>query len=317
MQVWWDPEKWRQEQLQKAGPLALTIGNFDGVHLGHQELLKTTVEKAKAMQGYSLLLTFHPHPAEFLHPEKKHVRLFTLEDQQAQLQKLGLNGVLRQPFSRAFSELTAAQFLQDYMMKYFQPKAVVIGHDFHFGAHRQGDFKMLQSFCADQKIDLKMIPAKQIDGEVVSTSKIRQSLLRGELRLAEKMLGRPYYLKGIVEKGEARGRLLGFPTANIKPDVDFYPRMGVYVCEVTQSLKPNVKRRAVMNVGLNRTFVEGDHQPIKAEVHLLDFAEDLYGQTLHVELCEYLREEKKFPSLDELKKQIALDAQTAREWVRR
>lgn len=314
MQVWMDPEICRQELARAAKPVALTIGNFDGVHKGHQELLKKTVQAARQMQGFSLLLTFHPHPAQILTPEKKHVRLFTLQDQQEQLKKIGLDGVMRQPFSREFSEISAPDFLEHFILKNFQPKHIVVGHDFVFGSHRQGNFELLKAFCERRKIKLELVPALKIGNEIVSTSKIRHWLLQGDLQMAEALLGRRYYLKGIVEKGEARGRTLGFPTANIKPDVDFYPRMGVYVCEVFLPEAPEVPLRAVMNLGLNRTFVEGDHQPIKAEVHILGFSQDIYGRTIQVDLCEYLREEKKFSSIEELKKQIAIDAEKARNW---
>ncbi len=315
MQVWWDPEKWRQDQQANgAKPVALTLGNFDGVHKGHQKLLKNVVDAARAIGGQSLLLTFHPHPAQILAPEKKHVRLFNIRDQQQELAKHGLDGILRQAFSREFSEVSAPEFLEDYILKYFQPRYITVGQDFAFGAHRQGNQALLKAFCERRKIKLELVPALKIGSETVSTSNIRRHLLAGELREAESMLGRRYYLQGVVEKGAARGRVLGFPTANIKPDVDFFPRMGVYICEVLRWPDPAKRFRAVMNVGLNRTFVEGDHQPIKAEVHLLDFSEDLYGQTLQVELCQYLREEKKFGSIDELKNQIQADVESARRW---
>lgn len=315
MQVWSDPLKCQQELSRLQKPVALTIGNFDGVHKGHQELLKRVVQFTESTQGYPLLLTFHPHPIQILAPEKHHVRLFTLEDQQEQMEKAGLKGIMRQPFSRQFSEIPAPDFLEHYLLKYFQPRLIVVGHDFAFGAHRQGNSDLLKAFCDRRKIKLEQVPASQIDGEVISTSHIRRCLLQGQLELAEKMLGRKYFLKGVVEKGASRGRTLGFPTANIRPDVDFYPRMGVYVCQVSRPGVSERKRRAVMNLGLNRTFVEGDHQPIKAEVHILDFSEDLYGQTLKVELCHYLREERKFSSVEELKAQISLDSEKAREWM--
>lgn len=314
MKVWMDPELWLKARQEMKKPVALTIGNFDGVHRGHQALLQATTEAAQKWQGISVLLTFHPHPAQILAPEKQHVRLFTLEDQQEQLALRGLDAVLRQPFSREFSEISAPDFLEHFLLKYFQPKFMAVGHDFRFGSHRQGTLELLSVFCEKHKIQLQVIQALKVGEDVVSTSKIRQSLLQGDPRKAEKLLGRKYYLKGVVEKGVSRGRQLGFPTANIKPDVDFYPRMGVYICDVMKSDALDKKLRAVMNVGLNRTFVEGGHQPIKAEVHILDFSQDLYGQTLKVELCEYLREEKKFPSIEELKSQIGADVEKARAW---
>ena len=251
---------------------------------------------------------------KILKPEKKHVRLFTLEDQQSELERWGLRGLYRQAFSREFSELSADDFLHGYLMKIFQPRALIVGHNFQFGAHRLGTLELLKDFCDRHQITLRVIPAFNIESEVVSTSRIRQHLLAGQLAAAEKMLGRRYYIEGVVEKGEARGRQLGFPTANIRPDIDFYPRMGVYVCLVHISAQSTSPLRAVMNVGLNRTFVEGDHHPIKAEVHLLDFNQDLYGQTLKVELCHYLRDEKKFASVGDLKLQIAADIESARRW---
>jgi riboflavin kinase/FMN adenylyltransferase len=323
MQVWTNSENWAKEKesekdslkgAQGSVPIVMTIGNFDGVHCGHQELLKKTVQKAREINGFSLLLTFHPHPAQILAPERKHKRLFSLEDQQEQLIRQGLDGVFRQDFSREFSEIPANDFLENYILKEFHPAHLVVGHDFHFGAHRKGTLELLQSFCQKHRISLELVPALKIEQKIVSTSQIRQQLLDGNVQLAKALLGRSYYLQGIVEKGEARGRQLGFPTANIRPDVDFYPKMGVYVCQV-HGAEPNGKvLRAVMNLGMNRTFVEGDHHPIKAEVHILDFEKDLYGQKIKVELLHYLREEKKFASLEELKTQIQRDVQTARSW---
>lgn len=290
---------------------ALTIGNFDGVHLGHQELLRRAVTAAQQQGLFSMLLTFYPHPVRILAPEKQHTRLFSLEDQQERLAFHGLQGVLRQPFSREFSETPALEFLQNYLLKYFQPRVLVVGHDFSFGAHRMGNLRLLENFCERQNIVLEAVFPLKVDDEIVSTSRIREDLLNGNLARSEKMLGRKYYLKGIVEKGEMRGRQIGFPTANIRPDVDFFPKTGVYACQVR--LPDSRYQKAVMNIGMNRTFVEGDHNPIKAEVHLLDFSEDLYGQTLKVELCQYLREERKFPSIQELSLQIARDIVKARE----
>ncbi len=313
MQVWTNLTSW-----QVKSPLVLTIGNFDGVHLGHQELLQKAIRKAQAMGGFSLLLTFHPHPAQILAPERKHKRLFSLQDQQEQLILQNLDGVVRQDFSREFSEISASEFLENYIWKEFHPRALIVGHDFQFGAHRKGTFELLKSFCEQHQIELELVPALKVGGKVVSTSQIRRHLLEGQVQEAQVLLGRPYYLQGIVERGEARGRLLGFPTANIRPDVDFFPKMGVYVCQVHGATRENEKNgaplRAVMNLGLNRTFVEGDHHPIKAEVHLLNFSADLYGQKLKVELLAYLREEKKFSGIEELTSQIRIDSEKARNW---
>src|SRR6185312_5392703 len=290
-------------------PVALTIGNFDGVHRGHQELLRRVIDWARLREGSSLLLTFYPHPLQVLHPEKKHVRLFDQEDQREQLDKMGLTGVLQQSFSRDFSQMSGADFLEKYLLKFFQPQCLVVGHDFSFGQNREGHQQLLQAFCQQKGIELQIVDPLRVSGAVASTSKIREALLSGNLELARELLGRNYYLRGVIEKGDARGRTLGFPTANIKPAVDFFPKIGVYACRATVG---GITDSAVTNIGLNRTFGEGESHPIKVEAHLLGFQGNIYGKTMKPELMQYLREEKKFSGIEELKTQIALDAEAAK-----
>lgn len=294
-------------------PLSVVIGNFDGVHLGHQKLIEASVDWAKEHQGSSMVLTFHPHPLTVLHPEKMHTRIFDLEDQKKQIKAAGANGVFLQPFSREFSEFTSDMFLNDFLFKSFQPDQIVVGFDFSFGKGRSGTQEMLKKFCDQHKIHLKIVQPFTIQGEKVSTSAVRHALQSGELKKAEKFLGRPYYLKGIVIKGEQRGRLLGFPTANIKPVVDFFPKTGVYA---TVTRRKGIEYPSVTNIGLNRTFVDGDFQPIKVETFLFDFNENLYGEEIEVVLKHYLREEKKFPSFEDLKNQIAVDSEQARQLLK-
>jgi riboflavin kinase/FMN adenylyltransferase len=306
---WWTDVQEIQDIRQ---PVALTIGNFDGVHRGHQELLRRVVDFATLKGGSSVLLTFYPHPLQVLHPERKHVRLFDQEDQREQLAKSGLSGVFLQSFSRDFSEMSAPDFLENYLLKFFHPRCLVVGHDFSFGQHRQGHHDLLRAFCERRGIELQIVPPLKIDGVIASTSKIREALLNGDLELAKNLLGRNYFIQGVVEKGDARGRTLGFPTANIRPAVDFYPKIGVYACRATLAGdKSATVFKAVTNIGLNRTFVEGENHPIKVEAHLLNYQGDLYGKTMKLELIDYLREEKKFSSIDELKAQIARDAEQA------
>jgi len=290
-------------------PLSIVIGNFDGVHLGHQKLIQASIEWAKEHAGYSMVLTFHPHPMTVLHPEKMHTRIFDLEDQKNQIQKYGAHGVFLQPFSREFSEFSSEIFMNEFIWKGFRPAHLVVGFDFSFGKGRTGSIEILQKFCNEHGISLKVVPPFTVQGEKVSTTAVRSALLSGELKKAEKFLGRPYYLKGVVIKGEQRGRLLGYPTANIKPVVDFYPKTGVYA---TLTKRKGVLFPSVTNVGLNRTFVDGDSQPIKVETYLFDFHEDIYGEEIEIILRQYLREEKKFPSIEDLKKQIGDDVTEAR-----
>jgi riboflavin kinase / FMN adenylyltransferase len=299
------------EQLPSDGlPLSLIIGNFDGVHKGHQQLVSASVKWANQNKGRSVVLTFHPHPVSVLFPGKKHTRLFDLVDQKNELQRLAVDGVFLQSFTREFSQLSADEFLQDFVVKTFHPQHIVVGFDFFFGRERQGTTELLKAFCKNKNIEVTVMPPFQIAGEKVSTSAIRQALLDGDLDKARLFLGREYYVKGIVQKGEGRGRTLGFPTANIKPVVDFYPKTGVYA---TMTKRRGQRYHSVTNIGLNRTFVEGDMQPIKVETFIFDFNESIYGEEIEVDLLYYLREEQKFPSVQHLMDQIGKDVIEAKK----
>lgn len=297
--------------------MAITIGNFDGIHWGHRKLLESVRDYCKNEDALGFLLTFDPHPVQILSPEKKHVRLFTLKDQQELVASFGLRGILRQSFSREFSQISAEQFMQDYLLKKIQAQFIAVGSNFHFGAFRSGNKEMLSQFCQQQNIELSLQNQVLINDEVVSTSNIRKYLHQGKPEIAKEFLGRNYYLEGIVVKGEGRGRQLGFPTANIEPEVDFLPAQGVYVCRVSFHTTLGLRSeelRAVMNIGTNKTFHEGDAMPFKFEVHILDFKADLYGQRMKVELLKFLRPEMKFDSKESLKRQIDLDIENARNF---
>lgn len=317
MKVFSDPQlfqSWRQAQIpQKVS--YLTIGNFDGVHRGHQELVRQTLAlKAADPDGLSVVLSFFPHPVEVLRPERKHSRLFTVQDQQEQLSAYGIEVILRQPFSRSFSQMSAHEFLYDYLLKFFSPRGLVVGHDFSFGSDRQGRVSDLEKFCQKEGIQLVIVrPQTSSLGQIISTSAVRQALQKSELPLVSEYLGRPYYIRGIVEKGDQRGRQLGFPTANIRSETDFHPNLGVYAVKVSADFLGEASLPGVMNIGYNKTFKDGDLHPIKMEVHLLNFTGDLYGRILKVELIDYLRPEIKFSSLTELVDQIKLDIAKAKE----
>ena len=287
----------------------LTIGNFDGVHRGHQKLIAEVVRVAKTLPGQAGLITFHPHPLQVLFPEKNHHRLFDLDDQKHQLEKCGLDFAWVQAFSREFSELSSEEFLENFLWKFFRPNTLIVGYDFSFGRDRQGGREELKSFCEQKKIHFEVMTAERENGEVISTSLIRKNLQAGKLEVVENLLGRKYYLKGIVERGEQRGKLLGIPTANIHPVVESYPRLGVYV---TRTKCQGQWLPSVTNIGMNRTFVEGDLNPVKVETHLLDWSKDIYGSEIQIELLQFIRDEKKFDSIDALKKQIHADIAFAR-----
>lgn len=292
----------------------VTLGNFDGVHRGHQELLISLTSEAKAFSVPSVVVTFDPHPVQVLYPDRKLEKLFDSDDQFEQLSQWGVDYCLVQKFSKEFSEISAEDFLQDYLFKTLRPKTLVVGHDFSFGNNRQGQLKDLEVFCSAQGIKLIIIPPLKLDGRIVSSSRIREGLKSGQLEDVLQCLKRPYYYKGQVVKGLARGRTIGVPTANIEPLVSFQPKYGVYFCDVWVIKSPQEIRKCqgITNIGVNPTV--GHDLKLKVETHLFDFFEDIYGVTLRVELKKFHREEKKFSDFQVLKEQIHLDIQSAKDY---
>lgn len=301
-----------KELNQDIAASVVTIGNFDGVHLGHQELIKTVYREAQAEGVGGVVYTFHPHPVKVLHPERPTQRLFDLKDQKEQFEKMGMRFVVVEPFTVEFSKTPPDQFISNFIFEKLKPKCLVVGHDFSFGSDRQGNLSYLESFCRLKGIKLIIIPPFRLNGMVVSSTQIREALQTGDVAKAESYLGRDYYLRGHVEEGFRRGRTIGVPTANITPDVEFIPRRGVY-CTFTKvqgHLYPSIT-----NIGYNPTFSEeGKVSPLKIESHLLDFNAHLYGQEVEVVLKKFIRDERKFAGLEELKAQIHQDIATARAW---
>lgn len=284
--------------------IALTIGNFDGVHRGHRDLIARLT--GSGLESY--VITFEPHPLEVLYPERQHKRLFSFEDQEVELKKLGIKKVIVQNFTREFARTPPREFLEKDIFKKNQPQLIVVGHDFAFGSEKSGHHDLLKEVAQDHQCRVEIVPAFKEQGEVISSSLIRRALLEGEVEKAMRLLGRPYYLQGTVEHGESRGRQIGFPTANLKPEVPFVPKMGVYM---THAEINGRQWQSVTNIGINKTFVGEGPAPVKIETHILNMNEDLYGKKIKIEFVHYLREEKKFSSIDELKQQIQKDIQQA------
>lgn len=299
---------------QLNSPLAasvVTIGNFDGVHLGHQQLIDTVVREAKHFGVPSVVYTFHPHPVKVLHPERATYRLFDLKDQTEQFAERGIEHVIIEEFTKDFSQVSADDFLENYIEAFLHPKTLVVGHDFSFGAERAGNLKFLEDYCSRRGIRLIIIPPFRVEGHLVSSSQIRECLKNGEVEKASSLLGRTYYMRGHVEKGFQRGRTIGVPTANVHPDVEFMPRLGVY-CTLTKfggHFHPSVT-----NIGVNPTFQQQGSSPVKIETHLFDFNAQLYGLEVEVYLLHFMRDEMKFSGLDELKVQIAKDIAETRRY---
>lgn len=299
------------QEIQKAYPASVvTIGNFDGVHLGHQQLIETVVREAHHFGVPGVVYTFHPHPVKVLHPERPTHRLFDLKDQQEQFEKKGIDLVILENFTEDFSKVSPQTFLDHYIYSRLRPKTLVVGHDFSFGMGREGNIPFLEEYCAQKEIRLIIIPPFKKDNMVVSSSLIRENLRSGDVETANELLGRTYYLRGPVEHGFKRGRTIGVPTANVHPDVEFVPRHGVYCTTVVYKGKCYP---SIANIGVNPTFVNKGVQ-IKTEVHIFDFNEDIYGQEIEIYLHHFIRDERKFTGIEELKSQIQDDMNFARKY---
>ncbi len=281
---------------QKFNATALTIGNFDGVHLGHQELIRIV----KSFGQRSVVMTFSPHPVRVLFPNKNLKKICTADQLSSQMESLGVETLVVEPFTLEFAQTPPENFL-DQILKILNPQHVVVGYDFSFGADRKGSIDLLRQMG----FNLNVVEALKIDGQVVSSNSVRQFLSDGNVERAQLFLGRPYEMVGRVIKGEGRGRQLGYPTANLKTFSELIPKTGVYITRV------NSQYEGVTNVGYAPTVVERT-EPL-VEVHLFDYNQNLYDTDLRVEFLARIRDEKKFGSLDELKKQIAEDSNFARD----
>ena len=299
---------WGDDQIDPSAKGAiLAMGNFDGVHLGHQELLKNARLWAGEKNCPAVVLTFEPHPLSILRPP--HLRLFDLDDQQAQFKKAQMDGVVYLTFSRDFSELSAEEFLEKIILQKFNPRGIVVGFNFRFGAGRKGTVELLQEWGKKNNCEVHVISSFQIGEGIVSTSEIRKALLAGDVSRARLFLSRPFALQGIVVHGDSRGGRIGFPTANLHLEKVMTPAWGVYA---THTLIGGKVFPSVSHLGPLPTF--GDNV-VRLETHLLGFSGDLYGQTLKVEFIEKIRGVQKFNSVDELREQIQKDIQTAKNFL--
>ena len=286
---------------------ALTIGNFDGVHLGHQAILRHLRTKADELHLPMVVMLFEPQPREYFCAENAPARLMRLRDKLRYLKQAGVDMVIVAKFDGTFADLPAQQFIEDWLVRKLNVKFLSIGDDFKFGAKRQGNFALLQQ--AGEKFGF-IVEANRsfcLDKLRISSTAIREALANDDLTLAEKLLGRPYRILGCVIHGNELGRTIGFPTANIRLHRQVNPVKGVYAVRVR--LKSGAFFNGVANIG-TRPTINGVHQLLEA--HLFDFQGDIYGQWLEVELCHKIRNEMKFASFDDLKNQIAKDVETAK-----
>jgi riboflavin kinase/FMN adenylyltransferase len=287
----------------------VTMGNFDGVHRGHQALIAKLIEKANVLQAPSTIITFEPLPKEYFGRDQSVPRLTRWREKFYAFEKSGIDNVLVLHFDEKLANLSAEDFVKQVLCDGLAIRHIIIGDDFRFGCRRQGDFHYLQNAGKQYGFTVEDIPTLIVDDERVSSTRVREALITANHPLAEKLLGRPYTLQGQVIHGDQRGRMLGFPTANICLHRRVTPVRGVYSVRLH-----GIDQRGlagVANVGVRPTL---DGTRSLLEVHLFDFDRDIYGKQVSVEFCEKIRDEKRFESLDLLKEQIWKDAAMAREF---
>jgi riboflavin kinase/FMN adenylyltransferase len=297
------------EQLNICSPV-LTIGTFDGVHLGHQKIIDRLNHEAEMIGGESVLFTFYPHPRMVIYPETHGLKLLqTQEEKLSKLAEKGLQNTIVYPFDFEFSRLSAVEFVRDFLVNKLHVKKLVIGYDHQFGRNREGTIEFLKNICDVYDFEVIEIPAKEIDEVNVSSTKIRDALLNGEVSRAADFLGEAYSLNGNVVAGDQVGRTIGFPTANleIEDPTKLIPANGVYA---VTCIVDGAKVQGMMNIGFRPSV--SDKLKLKLEVHLLDFSRDIYGQNLEVSFVSRIRDERKFSGVEELKEQLKSDEVTAR-----
>jgi riboflavin kinase/FMN adenylyltransferase len=292
------------------GKSVLTIGNFDGVHLGHQDLLRNVHEHAFRIGGLPMALTFRPHPYFVLRPSDAPQLINTYEEKIELLGTYGIQCVMEEPFSREFSNITPEEFVKKHLIENLGTQVLYLGYDFAFGKARSGSVDTLKRLAEENGIEIHVVPARKIGEKTVSSSLIRKSLEAGDIAFVNQCLGRKFFLRGLVWRGEGRGRTIGVPTANMQTVQRKYPRVGVYA---TRTLWRGKHYPSVSNVGYNPTFKgDADDLPLKIETHLFDFEADMYGDEIQVDFLSFLRTEKKFAGVQELLAQMQLDFAAAR-----
>lgn len=287
-----------------------TLGSFDGVHLGHQAILRQLIDLAKQTHLPSLVIIFEPQPQEFFFGDKAPARLMRLREKVQALLELGVNRVLCLSFNDHLRSLSASDFIEEVLIKGIDVKHLVIGDDFRFGCDRRGDFSLLQSAGKQKGFSVTDTVTLEMDGERVSSTRIRQCLEAGDFAAAEKLLGKPYRISGRVAYGQQLGRQLGVPTANVHLRRYRSPLQGVFA--VTAQVAGD-SFQGVANIGVRPT-VNGDKK-LLLEVHLFDFSKKIYGQVIDVFFHKKLRSEKKFASLDELQTQLKIDIAEAKMFL--
>ena len=290
----------------------VTIGTFDGVHIGHQKIISRLVDIAKTNDLQALVLTFFPHPRMVVQKDSDIKLINTIGEKAAQLQELGVDHLVVKEFTKSFSRLTALEYVRDVLVNKLKVKHIIVGYDHHFGRNRTATIDDLIEFGKFYDFEVTQIDAQEIGDIAVSSTKIRTALHEGKMKIANQFLGYDFMLTGIVVKGKGLGSNLNFPTANIHIEESYklIPKEGVYL---VQSNLNGHQTYGMMNIGKNPTVSQDNKTHI--EVHFFDFDGDLYGKTLKIELLDHLRNEIKFPNIDALKEQLENDKSTAKQRI--
>jgi riboflavin kinase / FMN adenylyltransferase len=300
------------ENAEIGRPAVLTLGVFDGLHLGHQLILSRVVERARRLGAVPTVVTFDPHPRAVLHPASAPPLLQTFDQKVEAFGVLGVEQAIVVRFTPEFARVRAEEFLRDVVHERLQAREVYLGRGFAFGRGREGNIELLRRVSGELGFFADEVPEVRLRGQRISSSRIRELLARGSVNLARRMLGRPYGVEGRVVRGHERGRTIGFPTANLRPANRVIPRAGVYV---TATLIEGHWRRSVTNVGVRPTF-EQEAEP-SVETFVMDWGGDLYGDVVRVRFLHRLRDERRFAGVEELKRQIVRDAARARKYFER
>jgi riboflavin kinase/FMN adenylyltransferase len=289
----------------------LTIGTFDGVHIGHQKIISNLVVKARKEDLCAVVLTFFPHPRMVLQKDIQLKMIDTMEEKRKLLEKLGVEFLIVQPFTLEFSRMTAIQYTRDILVNGLGISRLIIGYDHRFGRNREATINDLKNFGLDYDFTVEEIPAQDLESIAVSSTKVRNTIISGEIKKANQYLGRPFSLSGTIVKGDKIGRKIGFPTANlfIEEEYKLKPQNGVYLVQCHLN---NLKYFGMMNVG-KRPTVSGKETQI--ETYFFDFNGDLYGKKLNINLLEKIRDEQKYDSMESLRSQLSVDQKICQKLI--
>jgi riboflavin kinase/FMN adenylyltransferase len=293
----------------------VTLGNFDGVHLGHQTIFRKVKEEAQKNKGEAVVITFEPHPLKVLSPQTCPPLLTPFRKKMILIEKSGIETVLCIEFTPSFSKISPFDFIKNILIEKVKAKKIVVGYNYHFGRKQRGDVEILKQVCKLFQVDVEVMEPLRISSTTVSSSKIRELIKEGEVEEASKLLGRNYPVIGKVVQGAKRGQTLGFPTANLEISEDLYPKRGVYAVEVVWNQQ---LLNGLANVGMNPTFLspQGKEEMCPSiEVYILNFHQDLYGEEIEINFRKRIRDETRFNSPSELMEQIRKDVEWAAENV--